>query len=490
MKILYKISLLGLLLTAGVSAAMAQNSKGLVNASCNELKQKGNELLIDAVININDSEVGRREQIEFTPVLEAPSQKMGLPPILINGKVAEKVYKRQLALDNYNGAVPFMAARAGKGMQTINYKMSIPYESWMKDARLVLIPNMCGCGKNQPGNPLFISNVVTRPDKAYEVDPMFVYVTPEAETVKNRAEVGTAFLDFQVGKYAILPDFRNNSVELAKIDNTITTVTSDNNITIKGLELTGYASPEGGFKFNQTLSENRVKALKGYIEKKHQFKDNLFTVRSEGEDWKGFKEAVESNPAFPNRDEVLAVINSNIDPDAKDAKIKKINNGQLFKYLLENTYPPLRRSLYKINYIVREFTVEEGVEIIKVHPEQLSLSEMFAVANTYEVGSKEFNEVFMTAVKYFPNDPVANINAANMALTARDLKSAEKYLEKAGDSAAADQARGVLALLKGDLDKAQSLFEKAQKAGIKQASENLKEVEKKRADNKLFESFE
>ena len=50
-------------------------------------------------------------------------------------------------------------------------------------------------------------------------------------------KVGTAFLDFQVGKYQILPDFRNNAVELAKINNTIRTVTEDKNVKPTGIVL-------------------------------------------------------------------------------------------------------------------------------------------------------------------------------------------------------------------------------------------------------------
>ena len=76
----------------------------------------------------------------------------------------------------------------------------------------------------------------------------------------------------------------------------------------------------------------------------------------------------------------------------------------------------MRRSEYRIDYTVREFTVEEGREIIKTRPQQLSLSEMFAVANSYETGSKEYNDVFEIAVRMYSSDPVANLNAANISI--------------------------------------------------------------------------
>lgn len=80
------------------------------------------------------------------------------------------------------------------------------------------------------------------PTERYKVQPTLAYISPEAETEKHRAEVGTAYLDFQVGKSQILPDFRNNASELDKINSTIRSVTSDKNITPKGIILKGYAS--------------------------------------------------------------------------------------------------------------------------------------------------------------------------------------------------------------------------------------------------------
>lgn len=153
--------------------------------------------------------------------------------------------------------------------------------------------------------------VLTRPDKRYEVQPTLAYISPEAETVKHRAEVGTAYLDFQVGKYAILPDFRNNALELAKIDNTISTVVNDKNITLEGIILKGFASPEGSYKSNTVLAGNRVKALAEYIRKKHDFKPELFTLDNGSEDWEGLKAKVEADRSVPSREAVLAIINSN-----------------------------------------------------------------------------------------------------------------------------------------------------------------------------------
>ena len=178
-----------------------------------------------------------------------------------------------------------------------------------------------------------------------------------------------------------------------------------------------------------------------------------------------------------------------IQPDQKEAKLRALKSGSAFSYVLKNIFPSLRRSEYRIDYTVREFTVEEGREIIKTRPQQLSLSEMFAVANSYETGSKEYNDVFEIAVRMYSSDPVANLNAANISIGKGDYESAKKYLSKAGNSAEAIHARGVIKLIEGDLDGAETLLKQAKEAGVIDAAANLRELQKKRDDNALFDSF-
>lgn len=471
-------------------AIMGQTASDGVKVICNDVVQKGDSVYIDAVVTVSGDAVKSRSYLELTPVLESASQKEGLPSILVNGRIRQKVYNREVALDNLNDVPHYTILKANKEDQVVSYKTAVPFEDWMKDARVVLDPNLCGCGKEEAGSPLLIADKIRRrPDKRYEVQPTFSYITPMAETEKHRAEVGTAFLDFQVGKYQILPDFRNNAVELAKINNTIRTVTEDKNVKPTGIVLKGYASPEGSYASNKKLADNRVKALRDYIRQKNDFKADFFTMSSEPEDWVGFKEKVEADPNVPNRSEVLAIIDSSDDPDRKEAKLRALGGGAAFRYVLKDIFPSLRRSEYKIDYTVREFTEDEGREIIKTRPQQLSLGEMFAVANSYEIGSDEYNNVFDIAVRMFPNDPVANLNAANIAMGKGDYASAKNYLAKAGNAPEAVHAKGVLSMLTGDLTEAETLLKQAQDMGVKAAAINLEELRKKIEDNAVFDSF-
>ena len=99
------------------------------------------------------------------------------------------------------------------------------------------------------------------------------------------------------------------------------------------------------------------------------------------------------------------------------------------------------------------------------------------IADSYPQGSDEYNEVFATMVRLYPSDEVANLNAANVAMQRKDLVSAKKYLQQAGESALAVYARGVCAGLGWDYQAARTYLEQATKQGVKDAEEALAQID-------------
>ena len=110
MKKTMKIYMAAALLAVVSPAILAQAP---VKVVCNELKQKGNELVIDAVITVDGSRIKSRDNLSLTPVLESASQKEGLPSILLNGRISQKVYDREIALNNLQDE-PGVFGRAGR----------------------------------------------------------------------------------------------------------------------------------------------------------------------------------------------------------------------------------------------------------------------------------------------------------------------------------------------------------------------------------------
>lgn len=413
----------------------------------------------------------------LTPFLEADGKTKALPSIVVYGRKRDIVNQRnRKRFENTYTVI----RRKQNEEQKVNYLIQMPFEAWMHTANLKLNIDVCGCCDILEENSgELITQLNIAPPK---LQPSIAYITPKAEGVKHRAVEGSAYLDFPVNKYIIYPEYRRNTIELAKIRATIDTVRNDNNTTLTGIKIHGYASPEGGYANNARLAKARTQALVDYVTGYYNFDKNLILSESTPEDWDGFRKFVVTS-SLDKKDEILRLMDDgNMDIDKKEHAITKLAGSQGYQYILAECYPALRHSDYIVNYTVRGFNLEESKEIINKRPQLLSLQEIYLVAQSYEPGSDEFNHAFGVAVAMFPEDPIANLNAAAMEIQkGGDTAVAKKYLAKA-DLKAAETLNnlGVIAMLEGNLGEAEKYFEAAQSAGLsEQAGANLKELKKK-----------
>ena len=241
---------------------------------------------------------------------------------------------------------------------------------------------------------------------------------------------------------------------------------NDPDATIDSVWLKGWASPESPYSHNTDLAIGRTRALKQYIQRMYNFTGVVMLTDYEPENWIGLKRFVEGSN-LEHRDEILAMIDLDMDPDAKEAKIKRTYPDE-YRFMLREYYPALRRTDYRVSYHIRQFTdPKEILKVMREQPQKLSLSEFYAAASILEPGSPEYMDVFETAVRMYPQDAVANLNAANAAMQRGDLASAAKYLDRAGDSPEATYAKGVLAALNGDFATGIRRMEEAVGQGLK-----------------------
>ena len=111
---------------------------------------------------------------------------------------------------------------------------------------------------------------------------------PAAEARKQRAEKGEAYLSFRVNKTDIVEDLYDNARELAKITQTIDLVRNDKNVEITGINIHGYASPDGPYANNERLARERAASLKNYVARLYPIDAKLYSSNSTPEDWNGF----------------------------------------------------------------------------------------------------------------------------------------------------------------------------------------------------------
>ncbi len=414
-------------------------------------------------LNLTDLKLKSSRRVIITPIVKgANSNEEYLPQIVINGRRQDIEYKRK-GHRSFDDDILEVKRKNGTE-QIVHYSAVVPAQSWMTNYDVIFNEDKCGCGNILAENDVPVLSFRS---------PLVAFERPAPE-LKTRELTGSAYVDFPVDKITLYPEYHRNPSELQKIVSTIDEVKDDNNLTINHIDICGFASPESPYSHNAYLAENRAKTLKNYVRKLVNLEDGIFTVSSVPENWEGLRRYVETSN-LEHKADILKIIDGNLEPDAKEAQIKKSYPAD-YAYMLSEYYPWLRRSDYTITYTVRPFSVEEAKEIFKTHPGQLSMEEMYLVAQTLEPESEEFHEIFETAVHLFPDDPTANLNAACIEIEKGDYATAEKHLEKAGESPYVWNAKGVIASKTGNAIEAKELFQKAADQGLETAKQNLENM--------------
>ena len=304
--------------------------------------------------------------------------------------------------------------------------------------------------------------------------PWLPFLLPDAEQTKVRSIKGRAFLDFPVNETTIYPRYRRNPEELERMRATIDHALFDKSFQVLRVTLHGYASPESPYSNNTRLALGRTQSLKEYVCQHFQLCDSIVDTDYTPEDWDNLRAFIESRgnsrrvkgdiwyehetvvetPAMPDyvlkhREELLAVIDSPMEPDEKEARLKYVGGGQPYRWLLQHVYPGLRHTDYVIEYVVKHYEVKDARRLIYTHPEALSVEEMYQVAKSYEEGTDGWLDALMAAAQQYPDDATANLNAASACVRTQRLTDAKRFLTKAGSSAEAIYLADVIRAMEG-----------------------------------------
>ncbi len=451
-------------LMAIAMTVQAQNAVEGVRIDALRMERNGESFAVEMKMILDELQVENNRAVLLTPHLVNGVDSIVLPSVGIYGRQRYYYYVR--AGESMLTGKTETSFRAKERPPQMDYQQLLPYEEWMNGAVLSLYRQDYGCCSS------LLVEQNGRLGEYLIFTPQLVYVCPQVEEVKSRSLEGSAYIDFPVSRTEIRPDYRNNQVELAKIQATIDSVRNDRDILITSVWLKGFASPEGSYTNNARLAKGRTAALQEYIRGQYQFEESVLKTESEPEDWAGLRRYVEQS-SLEHRSEILALIDGDTEPDVKERNIKT-TYPQEYSLLLKEAYPALRHTDYRIAYTIRSYSdVEEIKRVMKLQPQKLSLNEFYLVAQTYEPGTPEFTEVFETAVRMYPSDETANLNAANTALQTGQWAMAVEYLQKAGQSPQAIYARGVHAYLTEDYASAEKYFAQAKAAGITEATAAL-----------------
>ena len=247
------------------------------------------------------------------------------------------------------------------------------------------------------------------------------------------------------------------------------------NLNLSSVEISAYASPDGGVKLNEQLANKRQQNTESFV--RQQMKDANVEggVASEytAQDWEGFQELVKASN-IPDKDVILRVLSMYQDPQEREQQIKNMSQG--FKELADGILPELRRARMTINYEVIGRDDEQIFDQYKKDVSKLSLEEL-VYAGIIAPTTAEKEDILKTTARLYPKDARAYNNLAVLAMQNGNKEEAERYLQQAkaiADIPEANANLGLLALQAGDTKKAEDLISRSAGAyGLAETLGNL-----------------
>ena len=448
-------------------------------------------LLMALVVALSscNKKMGELSSDYFTTTPQVLEAVAGKVPVTINGKFPEKYFNKKAVVEvtpvlRWNGGeakgqpAVFQGEKVEGNDQTISYKVGGNYT--MKTS-FDYVPEMAKSELYLEFNAKIGNKTVTIPavkiaDGVISTSELVENTLQSANPangddafqriIKEKHNANIMFLIQQA-------NIRASELKTAKeFNKEVAEVNEAANKKISNIEVSAYASPDGGVKLNTGLAENRESNTTKMLSKdlKKAKVDAPIDSKYTAQDWEGFQELV-SKSNIQDKELILRVLSMYQDPEQREQEIKNISS--VYKTLADEILPQLRRSRLTLNYEIIGKSDNEIASLAASNPKELTLEELlYAATLTNDNGKKEV--IYTKATELFPNDYRAFNNLGKLAYQAGNIDKAESYLKKAANIQAAPEVNmnlGLVALAKGDKNAAEAYLGKA--AGAKELGETL-----------------
>ena len=252
------------------------------------------------------------------------------------------------------------------------------------------------------------------------------------------------------------------------------------------VEVSAYASPDGGVSLNERLAAQREKNTSAYLEKELKSRniDTDVYARYTAQDWEGFRQLVSASN-LQDKELILRVLEMYPDSETREREIKNIS--YVFEDLAETILPQLRRSRIIANIEIVGKSDEEIMAAWNSNPKELTVEELL-YASTITADEKVKERIYQYVTANFSNDyrgwnnigtmfykqgdytkakqafdraaqvnpsaPEVNMNKALLAIMNNDLQTANELLGRSAGADGLDEAMGLINLLQGNYNQA------------------------------------
>lgn len=408
--------------------------------------------------------------------------QMGMVPSTINGSFPEKFMKKKAVVTvipelRYAGqatqgqSATFQGEKVLGNNQTISYRLggrytmrsTVPYNDDMQKSELWMTFKAYKGKKEIQIPAVKVADGVIATSELYKKTLLSDGGCQAVDSFQRvRAQKQEANIKFLVNQANLRKsELKNNSV--TEFVEMLKKINADREgFNLSNVEVQAYASPEGGFKFNDKLAGKRQNVSEKYVKdqlKKTKMNANI-DAHYTAQDWDGFQRLVQASN-LQDKDVILRVLSMYKDPEEREQQIR--NMSAAFRELADGILPELRRSRLIINYETIGRSDDQIQEQYNADAAKLSADELLYFASLQDTQADQ-EKVYKKTAELYDKDYRAYNNLATIALSKGDKAAAASYLAKAlaldANSAESNANKGLMSLATGNMAEAEAAIAK------------------------------
>ena len=406
----------------------------------------------------------------------------GMVPSTINGSFPEKFMKKKAVVTvipelRYAGqatqgqSATFQGEKVLGNNQTISYRLggrytmrsTVPYNDDMQKSELWMTFKAYKGKKEIQIPAVKVADGVIATSELYKKTLLSDGGCQAVDSFQRvKAQKQEANIKFLVNQANLRKsELKNNSV--TEFVEMLKKINADREgFNLSNVEVQAYASPEGGFKFNDKLAGKRQNVSEKYVKdqlKKTKMNANI-DAHYTAQDWDGFQRLVQASN-LQDKDVILRVLSMYKDPEEREQQIR--NMSAAFRELADGILPELRRSRLIINYETIGRSDDQIKEQYNADAAKLSADELLYFASLQDTQTDQ-EKVYKKTAELYDKDYRAYNNLATIALSKGDKAAAASYLAKAlaldANSAESNANKGLMSLAAGNMAEAEAAIAK------------------------------
>lgn len=415
----------------------------------NPLQMHGDSVKVSITVNVPEKGIQKKAKAEITPKLGSTA----VGTWYINGS---KVTGNGTTIDFKTGG-------------TATFEQTLAYDPSMEAADLVITGKLYKQTKEKgalPETKIADATIIT----PYLVDKTFKVLTEQDALVRQFDKTTTATINFEKGK----SDVRAGEIKDADVVALMAwmqAAQTNPKIKITGIEINGYASPDGEVAKNDNLSSDRTvaarKALTDLMKKAQltAYADtSAYALAKFGEDFEGFKSQLAATTTIPEADKNLFIRILEMTKDPEQREKDMINLGKAYTELERDVFPMIRRAVIVVKYTEYGLTDDELRTASVQNPNTLSVEELLFTAGKLTTDANEKARIYGIAAANYSNDHRTHTNLGATLFELGNTKAAATSFKKANELKAIPVTNNNLAaslILEGNRAAAKKLLSSA-----------------------------